>query len=103
MQKIKALETKINKRTGYDNMSIKATFPTGAFIRWSIGRSGESMNFKLDPSTLDHKAFSAIFVKYLTTRPGNNTEKFAEFEALAKRAASLEQAIKLMQAKLAVK
>lgn len=90
-------ETKIKKIVKHDNMSLSAHFPSGASLRFAIGRSGDKLdlNFSNDPKIL--KEQGKILIKWLDYREKeNNEQRFARLEKICMLAKSGAEFIKLL-------
>lgn len=75
------METKINKRIGFDNMSIKGTLPSGAMVRFAIGRSGEKIEAGLSNDPIVMKQQFATLKQWLEIRKGEtNLDRFERLE-----------------------
>jgi hypothetical protein len=89
--------TKIKKSIKHDRMSIECRFESGASMRFSVGRTGETLHlaFSNDPAVL--KGQMQEMLKWLDFRPGEtNAQRFDRIEALMTAAKSGAQAMSLL-------
>ncbi len=80
-----AQEAIIKQNTTHDSMTITAKFPSGASLKWRIGRGGEKLEvaFSNDNKTLREQ--TAKIGRWLQFRPNeNNQMRFDRLEALMK-------------------
>lgn len=74
-------ETKIKKSIKHDNMSISAHFPSGAFFKFSIGRSGEKIDIRFSNDQKELSEQAKKFLKWIDYREKEtNIDRFARIE-----------------------
>ena len=74
---------KITKKIGFDRMAISAKFPSGASLKFSIGRSGETLDLRFSNDRSELKKQSKIMSKWLDFKKGEktNAERFDRIES----------------------
>lgn len=74
----------IKKVINYDNMSIAASFPSGATFRWSISRSKESITIGFSNDRKIAAEQGIVIQKYMKQLKGDNAERFNAMAELLK-------------------
>jgi hypothetical protein len=93
---------KISKRIGFDSMSISGKFPSGASLKFSIGRSGEKMELSFSNDINVLKAQMKTFKSWMDYRPNEtNLDRFDRLEKILQGCQSGAQVISKMEADLA--
>lgn len=80
------METKVKRTNGFDRLSLTAKFPSGASLKFSVGRSGDRLElaFSNDPSHLSRQA--KIVAEWMDFREGEtNQDRFDRLESLCKK------------------
>lgn len=91
----------IKKNIGFDRMSITGKFPSGAFFKFAVGRSGETLDLRFSNDRKVLKEQVNIFSKFMNLNEDeNNTERFERLENLCKGLKSGGQVIEKMKAAL---
>ena len=80
------MEAQVRKNIGFDRMSINAKFPSGASLKYSIGRSGEKLELAFSNDSAELKKQIKIVSKWLELRKGEtNKNVFDRLETLCKK------------------
>ena len=88
-QKKTKMETKVKRVNGFDRMSLSAKFPSGASLKFSVGRSGEKLELAFSNDSAELKIQSKIVSKWLDFKEGEkNEDRFNRLEALCKKCKS---------------
>ena len=76
-------KVKITEKIGFDNMSISAKLPSGASIRFSIGRSGERLTLAFSNDDAVLKEQTRKMSKWLELRKDeNNLQRFVRLRSV---------------------
>jgi hypothetical protein len=85
----KLTSTVVKKSIGFDRMSITGKFPSGASLRFFIGRSGEKLEISFSNDEAELKKQSDILMKWLKYRDDeDNVQRFERLEKLMKECKS---------------
>jgi hypothetical protein len=80
---------KVNKKIGFDRMSISAKFESGADLRFSISRNGERLTIAFSNDINELKRQSDIVEAWLKLRTGEkNIDRFNRLEEVCKNCKS---------------
>ena len=91
-------QTKITRKENFYSMWIKAPFPSGANLRFSISRGGERLSLGFSNDMKELKRQSKIFADWLKLRVGeNNSQLFDRIENLCKNCKSGGQVIETIE------
>ncbi len=78
-------ETVVTQKVNHDSMTLTAKFPSGASLKWRIGRGGEHLEVAFSNDTKTLREQTAKINKWLQYRPNeNNQMRFDRLEALLK-------------------
>lgn len=73
--------TKISKKIGHDSMSITGSLPSGAYLKFTIGRRGEKLECALSNDIATMKSQMKQIQDWLKYRGNeNNTDRFNRLE-----------------------
>ncbi len=91
-------ETKIKKSIKYDNLSLSAHFPSGAFLKFSIGRSGDRLDIRFSNDEKVLKEQAKTFSKWIDYREKeNNEQRMDRLEKACKMAKSGAEFMKVIE------
>ena len=83
------METKVKRINGFDNMSLTAKFPSGASLRFSVGRTGDRLQLAFSNDLKELKRQSRVVADWMDFREGEkNVDRFDRLEALCKKCKS---------------
>jgi len=83
------METKVKRVNGFDRMSLSAKFPSGASLKFSVGRSGERLELAFSNDSAELKIQSKIISKWLDFQKGEtNQDRFDRLESLCRKCKS---------------
>jgi hypothetical protein len=75
----------IKQKLNHDSMWISAKFPSGASLKWRIGRGGERLEIAFSNDTTTRNDQAAKLNKWLGFREGEkNADRFNRLEELMK-------------------
>ena len=81
--------TTVHKSIGHDRMKIEIFFPSGASLKFRIGRSGETLEIAFSNDSQTLKTQSAQVRKWLEQRKEEtNQDRFDRLEKTARQAKS---------------
>ena len=83
------METKITKKVTHDNISLSAQLPSGAKIKFFVGRSGEKLELAFSNDREMLKQQMSEMTKWLNNREGEvNQSRFDRLEKVLRMSKS---------------
>src|SRR5580693_8934018 len=69
------IKTKISKRTSYDSMSVTIKYPTGGKLKYTVNRSGETLEVAFSNDPISNSLQARAVAKWIESLKGNNTQR----------------------------
>jgi hypothetical protein len=83
------MDAKVKKTNGFDRMSLTAKFPSGASLKFSVGRSGDRLELAFSNDSVELKKQMKIVSKWLDFQGDEkNQDRFDRLEALCMKCKS---------------
>ena len=83
------METKVKRTNGFDRMSLTAKFPSGASLKFSVGRSGDRLELAFSNDSAELKRQMKAVSEWIDFQKGEkNQDRFDRLEALCKKCKS---------------
>ena len=83
------METKVKRTNGFDRLSLTAKFPSGASLKFSVGRSGDRLELAFSNNRAELQKQSKLVADWLDFQDGEkNQDRFDRLEALCKKCKS---------------
>jgi hypothetical protein len=93
--------TKVSKRLSHDSMSLSAKMPSGASLKFSIGRNGEKLELAFSNDTKVLQAQMSVVKKWIDYREKEtNISRFDRLEKILVESKSGSEVISKMEKEL---
>jgi len=83
------METKVKRTNGFDRLSLTAKFPSGASLKFSVGRSGDRLELAFSNDSAQLSKQAKAVAEWMDFRDGEkNQDRFDRLEDLCKKCKS---------------